>query len=212
MNKNIFRSMSYGVYTVTTMDGDRPTGCIANSAMQITSSPATVAISINHDNYTNSCIENTGKFALSILSEKSDASIIGTFGFKSGRDFDKFKEVNYEIKEGLPIIKDSCGYIICNVIDKMETATHAVFLGEVIDGDVFENAGEAMTYSYYHKVIKGKSPKNAPTYLPEEVEEKKTTSKYVCQLCGYVYEGDVLPEDFRCPICDQPADNFEKVL
>lgn len=210
MNKNIFRSMSYGVYTVTAMDGDRPVGCIANSAMQITSSPATVAISINHDNFTNSCIEKEGKFAISILSETSDPSIIGTFGFQTSKDTDKFRDVTYEVKEGLPVIKDSCGYIICKLIDKMDTVTHTVFLGEVIDGDVFEGAGEAMTYSYYHKVVKGKSPKNAPTYLPEETEEQKNTSKYVCQLCGFIYEGDSIPEDYKCPICSQPVEFFEK--
>lgn len=80
MNTMIFRDMSYGVYVTTSMDGNRPVGCITNSIMQITSDPATIAVSVNHDNYTNSCIDKTGKFAFSILSEKSDPSIIGTFG------------------------------------------------------------------------------------------------------------------------------------
>lgn len=215
MNTNIFRSMSYGVYAVTAMDGERPTGCIANSIMQITSAPATVAVSMNHDNYTNQCIRKTGKFAFSILSEESDPGLIGGFGFRSGKDHDKFEGVAYEMAAGMPVLKDSCGYVVCKVIDTMETETHTIFLGEVIEGEVYEGMAEAMTYAYYHKVVKGKSPKNAPTYLPEETEEKPEatgkTHKWVCQICGYVYEGEELPADYICPICKQGADKFKFV-
>ncbi len=213
MNTNAFRNLSYGVYIISTLDGERPTGCVANSAMQITSSPATIAVSVNHDNYTNSCIQKTGKFAVSILSEESDATLIGTFGFQSGKEVNKFDGVQALEKEGIPVIADACAYVVCKVIDKMETATHTVFLGEVIDADVLKKA-EPMTYAYYHKVVKGKSPKNAPTYLPEEKEEKADDAKWVCSICGYVYDGETpfeeLPEDFRCPICKQPKEKFVK--
>jgi flavin reductase (DIM6/NTAB) family NADH-FMN oxidoreductase RutF/rubredoxin len=212
VNANVFRNISYGVYIITSMDGERPTGCTANSVMQVTSSPATIAISINHNNFTNRCIRKEKKFAISILSETSDPSIIGIFGFKSGKNTNKFEGVAYEMKENLPVIKDSCGYIICNVIDKMETETHTVFLGEVIDGDIFNDSGQVMTYAYYHKVIKGKSPKNAPTYLPDEDEKQDVkTSKNVCQICGYIFEGETIPQDYKCPICGQSADNFRKL-
>lgn len=217
MNTNIFRKLSYGVYVVSTWDNGRATGCTANSAMQITSSPATIAVSINHDNYTNQCIAASGKFAISILAEESDPSIIGNFGFRSGKDFDKFESVSYSVKDFMPVVDDSCGYITCKVIDKMETATHTVFLGEVTGGEVFGDK-EAMTYAYYHKVVKGKSPKNAPTYLPEE-EEKKTEEKegkklrrFKCQVCGYIYEGEELPADYRCPVCGMGADKFEEIV
>lgn len=226
MNTNIYRSMSYGVYVVSAMDNGRPTGCIANSIMQITSSPATVAVSINHDNYTNGCIAASGKFAFSILAENSDPGLIGNFGFQSGKDVNKFDTVAYEVVEGVPVVKDSCGYVVCKVINTMETSTHTVFLGEVIEGDVYEGAKDAMTYAYYHKVVKGKSPKNAPTYLPEDGKDqspaqpetvsmaggetgKSGTRKWVCQVCGYVYEGDELLADFTCPICKQGADKFK---
>lgn len=167
MDTNILRKLSYGVYVVSTWDNGRPTGCTANSAMQITSSPATVAVSINHDNYTNQCIKETGKFAISILSEKSEPSIIGTFGFWSGRESNKFEKVKYAVEDYMPVITDSCGYIVCQVTGQMETQTHTIFLGEAVGGKVFSEA-DAMTYDYYHKVIKGRSPKNAPTYIPEE--------------------------------------------
>lgn len=212
INKNAFRNMSYGVYIVSTLDGERPTGCVANSAMQITSEPATIAVSINHDNYTNSCIEKAGKFAISILSEQSDAGLIGTFGFQSGKDVNKFDGVEAVEKEGISVVADACSYIVCKVINKMETATHTVFLGEVIAADELKKE-EPMTYSYYHKVVKGKSPKNAPTYIAEETEQKKE-EKWVCGICGYEYDGEIpfeeVPEDYVCPVCKQPKSVFIK--
>ena len=167
MNTKVFRDLSYGVYIISTMADGIATGCTANSAMQITSSPATIAISINHDNYTNECIKEHGKFSISILSEQSNPMLIGKFGFQSGRDTHKFMGVDLAIIEDVPIVKDACSYVVCKVIDMMETSTHTVFLGEVIEGEVLKG-GTPMTYAYYHNVIKGKSPKNAPTYLPED--------------------------------------------
>lgn len=223
MNNNILRNLSYGVYVVSTLDKTRPTGCTANSAMQITSSPATIAVSINHDNYTNECIANTKMFSVSILSEKSDPSIIGTFGFKSGRDTNKYETFAYEIVNDMPVVKDSCGYVVCKVIDSFETSTHTIFIGEVVEGDVFDNT-DPMTYAYYHKVIKGTSPKSAPTYIPEDNltdlandSEKDIAPKeeYKCGICGYVYDGDIpfdqLPDDYVCPICGQPKEVFYKL-
>ena len=102
MNKNVFHKLSYGVYVVSAWDNGRPTGCTANSAMQITSSPATIAVSINHDNYTNKCIKETGRFAVSILAQDSLPSIIGTFGFQSGKDTDKFSQVEYRVADLMP--------------------------------------------------------------------------------------------------------------
>ena len=212
MNKNAFRSLSYGVYIISTLDGERATGCVANSVMQITSSPATIAVSMNHDNYTNSCIKKSGKFAISILTEQSDSELIGRFGFQSGKEVNKFDGIEAITKEEISVIPDACGYIVCKVIDQMETETHTVFLGEVLDADVLKNE-EPMTYAYYHKVVKGKSPKNAPTYIPEEKEEKAEEEKWVCGICGYVYDGETpfeeLGEDFKCPICKQPKDVFK---
>ena len=211
MNPNAFRKLSYGVYVVSAWDEGRPTGCTANSVMQITSDPATVAISINHENYTNGCILRSGRFAVSVLSEESDPSIIGTFGFQSGKNVNKFDAVPYELKANLPTVKDSCAWIVCKVIDRMETGPHTVFLGEVEDAD--ERSGqEPMTYAYYHKVIKGRSPKNAPTYLPEEGREGE--KRWVCSICGYIYEGETpfeeLPDSFVCPVCGQPKSAFVK--
>lgn len=210
MDPKAFHSLSYGVYVVSTWDKGRPTGCIANCAAQITSSPATVMVSINRDNYTNSCIRDCGHFAISILAENSDPAIIGTFGFRSGKDFDKFSQVEYEVKDALPVLSDSCAYIACRVVDKMETATHTVFLGEVIGAERTSD-GTPMTYAYYHGVIKGKTAKNAPTYI----EESAPAGKYVCSVCGYEYSGNIpfekLPDDWTCPVCGQPKKVFKKI-
>lgn len=218
MNLNAFYNFSYGVYIVTTWDEERATGCTANCAMQITAEPATMAISISHDNFTNRCIEKTGKFAVSILGENSDPTIIGTFGFQSGKNINKFESVNYEIRDDMPILTDGCAYVTCEVINKMETDTHTVFLGKVIEADVLKK-DVPMTYAYYHQVIKGKSPKNAPTYIADEDVDENTvieneSEKYICSVCKYEYDGDIpfeeLPDDYVCPICKKPKSFFNK--
>lgn len=167
MNNQVFRNLSYGVYIVSVTDENKYTGCTVNSIMQITSTPASIALSLNHNNYTHEIIEKTKKFAVSILSENSNPLAIGTFGFRSGRDFDKFSIISYDIKNELPIIKDACGFLICEIKNKIETETHTLFLADVINGDIL-NENKPMTYSYYHNVIKGKSPKTAPTYIDEK--------------------------------------------
>lgn len=214
VNKKALFNMSYGVYVVSTLDKERPTGCIANSVMQITSEPSTIAVSINHANYTNACIEKTGKFGVSILTEQSDRGLIGTFGFQSGKDTNKFEGIESITEEGIPVVADACSYIVCKVIDKMETATHTVFLGEVIAADVLKEE-MPMTYAYYHNVVKGKSPKNAPTYIAEAADVvEKQEKKWVCSICGYEYKGEIpfeeVPEEFVCPICKQPKSVFAK--
>lgn len=167
MDNTALFNLSYGVYVVSVWaDGGKPTGCVANSAMQITSTPATVAVSVNHDNYTNKCIKDTGVFALNILGENVDPLVIGTFGFRSGKECNKFEGIDHLIKGYLPVLPQAISYITCKVINTMETDTHTVFLGEVTDAGNL-NSDAPMTYAYYHKVIKGKAPKNAPTYVEE---------------------------------------------
>lgn len=209
MNNKILRDLSYGVYVVGSLDGERKVGCIANSAMQITSNPASIAISINHDNYTNGCIKRTNKFSISILNEESNPNIIGTFGFSSSKDVDKYNDFDYELVEDIPVIKDSNGYIVCEVINILETETHTIFVGNVINMDKYDNKN-AMTYKYYHEVLKGSSPKKAPTYQENVIEEIKG-NRWKCMICGYIYEGEELPLDYVCPICGQPREVFEKI-
>ncbi|WP_300365730.1 flavin reductase [Brachyspira sp.] len=208
--------LSYGMYILTSMDKDKPVGCTINTSTQITSTPTTIMISVNRNNYTNECIKKYGKFALSILSEKSDSTLIGGFGFRSSRDNNKFENVNYEMKEGLPIIKAANAYLICKVIDSLEVHTHTIFIGELIDANIFDNETDSMTYSYYHKVIKGTTPPNAANaYKKEDTEGNFNRAVYKCKTCGFEYKGDIpfedLPDDWVCPICGEPKSNFVKV-
>ncbi|MEE3350080.1 MAG: flavin reductase [Candidatus Gastranaerophilaceae bacterium] len=212
MNKNILRNLSYGVYVVSTLNGEKPTGCIANSAMQVTHD--TIAVSINHENFTNECIKKAGKFAISILGVDVNDNIIPVFGFTSGRDRNKFENVESEKIDGLNVISDSTGYIVCDVINTMETETHTIFLGRIIDGDTLKDQ-IPMSYAYYHKVKKGNSPKAAPTFIEDTPKPEAENSKprYKCTICGYIYEGDLTkePDDYVCPLCKQGKDKFIKI-
>lgn len=213
MDKSVLWKISYGMYALTVMDGERPTGCIINTAVQVTSDNPTIAISVNKNNYTFTALEKSGKFALTILSEATPQNVIARLGFCSGCDTDKFEACGFswEMKNGLPVITDkTSGYITAEVLGKYEMETHFVILARVVDAEVLGDY-TPMTYKYYHDVIKGKAPKNAPTYQEETV--KPAGEKWVCTICGYVYEGDLTkePDDFTCPICRQPKSRFKKV-
>ena len=209
----VLRNLSYGMYAIGVMDGQRPTGCIVNTVFQITSENSIVAVSMNKDNYTYEVIKKTGRFSVSILSEKTDRNVILSLGFSSGREKDKFDGLDYKMEDGLPVLNESCsGAFTCDVVDMVETPTHFVILGKVAHG---AEGGDAapMTYQYYHQVVKGGTPKNAPSYVaPQEEASSEGEVEYVCQICGYVHKGDITnePEDYICPICGVGKENFKK--
>ena len=153
MDKSALFNLSYGLYTITTWDKGKATGCTANSAMQITSEPPTVLVSLNRQNHTNECIKDTGIFAVNILGENTEPSIIGSFGFRSGRDCDKFEAIEPLVKGYLPVLPQAMSYITCKVINTMETSTHTIFLGEVTDAGNLRK-DNPMTYKYYRDNIK----------------------------------------------------------
>lgn len=181
--------ITYGMYVVTTKYSGRNVGCLVNTVSQVTALNPIISVSINKENYTSEALKNVKKFVVSILSEKTSPDVIGRFGFFSSRDKDKFKEIKYEEMDGLPVIADNtCGYAICEVIDVIDAETHEVFLARVLEtkrtSDLIPK-----TYKYYHNVIKGKSPKTAPTYIVEKQEEiVKEYDKYSCMVCGHIYD------------------------
>ncbi len=197
MDKKIFRDISYGMYVVTSKDS----GCIINTLTQITSENPVVTISLNKENYTNEITKKENTFVVSILSENVDKNIISTFGFQSSKDIDKFKDFEYEIINNTKVLKDTIGYLVCEVINVVDSGTHDIFIGKVIDTKK-NNESAPMTYKYYHEVIKGKAPSKAPTYIEEKEEG------YVCDVCGYVHKGK-LTDDFVCPICGVDASHFK---
>ena len=206
MDKNVIRSLSYGMYVIGAKK-DKNVGCVVNTVFQITSTPMTIAVSINHNNYTNKIIKETNKFSVSILDENINPEIIGVFGYKSSKEVDKYKNIDYDIENGLPILKNTCGNMICEVVNTIETDTHTIFIANVTNMLNY-NKKTPMTYKYYHEVLKGKSPKNAPTFIKEETGEK---SVWKCSVCGYEIEIDELPEDFKCHICGVDASLFKKI-
>ena len=217
MNKQIFKDISYGMYLVTTIDeNNKNTGCIINTLTQITSVNPIISISLNKNNYTNSAIKINKLFAISILSVDTPKELIATFGYYSSRDIDKFKNINYEINNNIPIIKEkTCGYIIAETINIVDCGTHDVIIAKVLNTNKTFNL-EPMTYKYYQENLKGTSPKNAPTYI-EEVSTK-LSNKYKCSLCGHIYDDSKekikfseLPEDWVCPLCGAPKSMFNKI-
>lgn len=207
MDKKILKDINYGMYIITAKS-EKNVGCVINTLSQITSENPIIAISLNKENYTNEVIKKTGKFAVSVLSEKTNPKVIGTFGYSSSRDTNKFAEVEYEKIDGIHVIKEeSCGYFICEVINIIDAETHDIFLARITDAQK-TTANIPMTYKYYQEVIKGKAPVSAPTYQKEQTTPKNV---YICELCGYEYETEgELAEDFICPLCGATKEQFRK--
>lgn len=159
--------LTYGLYVVGAMDTDgRAVGCIINTCFQVTSQNPRLAVSINKDNYTYDVIRRTGKFSLSIIAEDTDPMIISTFGFSSSRDRDKYAAFGYELSDGVPVVNGKfCGRLILEAEQFVDCGTHFVVISRLVG--TIPGEGVPMTYAYYHKVIKGKAPKNAPTYVAE---------------------------------------------
>ena len=233
MNQKAFYNLSYGLYIVASSKNGKYNAQIANTVFQISSQPATIAISINKQNLTHEFIENSGTFSVTVLKKETPMQFIGKFGFKSGRETNKFESVEYKTVNEIPVIlENGVAYLIAKVVNKVDVLTHTVFIGEIIDAEVL-NSTEPMTYAYYHKVKNGKEPKTAPTYVEEEKKENKNIiggkemKKYRCTVCGYIYdpekgdsEGGIepgtpfekLPDDWTCPVCGVTKDDFEEVI
>lgn len=193
-------NISYGLYIVcvkSEINGEIiHNGCIINTLMQVTSTPCKVSITISKDNYTTKLIEESGEFNISILDESASFDLIKRFGFQSGRDVDKFDGFNdYKVSSNgvRYVVKSTNAYMSAKVVDKVDVGTHITFIAEITEEEIL-STNKSLTYSFYHENIKPKATVN-----------KKS---YVCQICGYVYEGDELPSDFVCPLCKHGASDF----
>lgn len=157
-----------------------------------------ISVSVMKKNYTNELLKKNNKFAISILSKDVNPEIIKIFGFNSSRDINKFEKAENIIIDGINIIKDTIGYMICEIVDTIENDTHTLFIGKIIEADIFENK-EPMTYGYYQE--------HKEELLKVTTEKGKTA--WVCTVCGYIYYGEELPEDFKCPICNVGKELFK---
>lgn len=171
----VFRDLSYGLYIVTSKDSDKMNGQIVNTVIQVTSDPPRVAVIINKKNLTHDFIMRSKVFAAMVLDEKVPMVFLGPFGFRSGRDINKFEKANYRIgTTGSPIVtENTLSMIEAEVIDNIDLGTHTIFLGDVVNSEVL-NKGIPLTYKHYHEHLKGKTPPNAPSFT-KEASAKKTT-------------------------------------
>ncbi|MBQ8687791.1 MAG: flavin reductase [Ruminococcus sp.] len=202
MNKKAMYNLTYGLFVLTTKLGERSQGCIINTAMQVTTTPNRITIAVNKQNLTHDVLMYTKEFNVSVLSEQADFSVFQRFGFQSGRDTDKFAGYANakNAANGMPYVTEGTNaYLSAKVVETMDLGTHTLFLADVTDGEVLSDV-PSVTYAYYQSHIKPK---------PEAKTEEKTG--YRCRICGYIHEGEELPEDFVCPICKHGPDDFEKI-
>ncbi len=219
MKPLVLRNLSYGMYAIGVKDMKKPNACIVNSVMQISkatpSDPPLVAVSLNKSNYSCDCIEKSGIFTISVLSEQTPAAVIGALGYVSGRKTDKLENVRHKVlEEGVPVIKENtCCWFLCKVKDKLEIRGQRLFVAEIVAGSD-EAVGTPMTYEYYVEQLGGSAPLKSPTYLPPELTfDKSSGESFVCSVCGYVYSDpnfgfEELPADWSCPICKMPKKAF----
>lgn len=224
---------SYGLYVVTSRDGERLNGLVVNTVVQVALTPTLVAVTINKNSLTNEFIRKSGVLAIAVLERDTPLDLIGRFGFRSGREFDKFHGLNYKFGiTGAPLLSDyTVALIEARVRERVDCVTHDLFVAEVVAARVTKNE-EPLTYSYYHMVKKGKTGAGAPTYRQKksnkvelnQKEGSKKMQRYVCTVCGYVYDPAVgdpengipqgtpfesLPADWVCPVCGASKDQFE---
>lgn len=198
IDTNALFKISYGLYVVTSHDGKKHNGIIVNTVMQLTDTPNRVGVCINKVNYSHDIIKSTKTMNINCLTESTPFETFKNFGFKSGRDNDKFDGVDFYTSENdLAVLKENINaFISLKVTDYVDLDTHGLFICEVTEAEII-NDDNAVTYTFYQKNIK-----------PKPETKKKG---FVCKICGYVYEGETLPEDYICPLCKHGASDFEEI-
>lgn len=181
INLDAFFKISYGLYIVSAESAGKMGGYVSNAVFQVTAEPAQFAVCCSKNNYTASLINESRAFSISVLKKDTPQDIISLFGYKSGRDVNKFEKVKYIKKiTGAPIlVEETLAWFECRVVQTVDVGTHLLFTAEIVSNELIED-GEPLTYSYYREARKGKAPKNAPTYIsPEKVKKQATASKNI---------------------------------
>ena len=191
--------IGYGLYVITSNDGKKDNGMIGNTVAQVASSPNRIMVSINKGNYSHDVIKETGKMNVNCLSVEAPFSVFQNFGFQSGRNADKFADgVAKRSANGLAVLTQYVNACISLQVEEyIDMDSHGMFLCSVTE-EMILGEKETMTYTYYQNTVKPK---------PEAPKKKG----WVCKICGWVYEGEELPEDLICPICKHPASDFEPI-
>ena len=211
IDRKAFRSLSYGLYIISSEKEGKAVGCVVNTFAQVTSSPAQVSVAVNKENVTSSAITETGKYEVAVLDESAPMELIGTFGFHSSAEVDKFAEFETGSSSlGLTYVKQNASaHFSIKVTKQLDLGTHVLFIGEVVNADVLSDV-PSMTYSYYHQVKGGKTPPKASSYNGEDIAEG-VEEEGVSEVCGHIEYVDELPEDFVCPVCGVGKDQFERI-
>lgn len=193
---SLFR-LGYGLYVITTSLDGKDNAMICNAAIQVTDSPARMVVCIGKQNYTHDLIMQSKKLNVNCISVSAPFDLFRQFGFKSGKNEDKLKNVSFiRSANGLPILlKYVNAFISLKVDSYVDLDTHSMFICTVTDGQILTNE-ETMTYTYYHQNVKPKP-------------QKKTG--WVCKICGHIHEAESLPDDFTCPVCGHSKEYFERV-
>lgn len=195
-NAKITRKITQGVYALTTLGG----GCIVDAVSRASAGEQPlITVAVAKTNHSHKLLRENERFALSVLGEQVDPAVIQTFGFKTSKDCDKCTEVETEEVEGVPVVKDSLGYMICEKVDAIDMETHTLFVGRMIEADVLHDE-RPMTYAYYQEHKSDLS----------RVKTEAGKTAWVCTACGYVYYGDEVPDDYKCPLCGLGKAYFKK--
>ena len=199
MNTNALFNLTYGLFLLTAKEDGKDNGCIINAAVQVAENPVRLSIAVNKRNHTHDMILATGKCNLSTLTEDAPFSLFKHFGMQSGRDMDKFADYADADRSAnglMYLTKYANAFFSLDVLESIDLGTHTLFITELKDAEVLSD-GKSVTYSYYHSNIKTAAPKPA------------VKKGWRCKVCGYVYEGENLPEDFVCPWCKHGPEDFE---
>ncbi len=203
MNNQAMFRFGYGLYVLTARENGIDNGCVINTAVQLTSTPNRILIAVNKQNKTHDMILTGKVFNLSMIAENASFDLFKHFGFQSGKNINKFAEYTACDRAAngvMYITQQTNAYVSGHVIQTLDMDTHTLFIAEVTDAEVLSDV-PTVTYTYYQEYIKPKP----------EVSVKEGKTKWVCKVCGYVYEGEKLPDDFICPLCKHGAEDFEKV-
>lgn len=231
MNIESFFKLTYGLYVVISAWKGKMNGYVSNTVFQVTAEPPQIAIACSKNNFTTGLIEHSRAFSVSVLEQDVNAGVIGTFGYKSGKEIEKFGQANYKTGEnGMPILLDNTiATFECEVVQQFDVGTHLIFIGKVTESELFKADADPLTYAWYREVRKGKAPKNAPTYIaPEKLNNPEKGSISVenyCTACGFVYNPELgdpdsgiapgtpfedIPDSWVCPVCGAEKSDFAK--
>ncbi len=200
---NVMNKLTYGLFVLGVRCYKKDNACIVNTVVQVASAPDTITVSVSKSNHTADMLQYADDFTVSVISEDADYSLFTHFGFRSGRDCEKFDDFPDKVRASngvFAVTKGTNAYICAHVINRIDLGSHFLFIAKVTDSVILSETPSA-SYGYYHAHIKPQ-PKQ---------EEKNGKTVYRCKICGYEYEGDSLPDDYVCPICKHGKDDFEKV-